>query len=295
MYFIAKLARKHITVVLSGEGADEILAGYGIYKGMLAIDSAYETFPRLTPMVAGAVASMLRSPVSQRYANWASAPLERRYRGVSMGLPEALRTQLLGRPARETAADDAFRACFRAVPKKDVLNRMLYADAKIWLPDDLLLKADKMTMANGLELRCRSSITSWWNSPPPLPAQLKLKGSSGKFLLREAMKNVLPERIIKRPKKGFPVPTEAWLRGDLKEFVHDTLLASDAACRTYMDPRVIEKTVHEHEQGPANRRQEIWTLLVFEIWHRLFIDRRTDAFPTRGSTHDRRPRHHLFQ
>ena len=190
--------------------------------------------------------------------------------------------------------DDAFRSCFETVPKKDVLNRMLYADAKIWLPDDLLLKADKMTMANGLELRVPFLDHKLVEYAATLPSYLKLKGSTGKYLLRQAMKNVLPERIINRPKKGFPVPTGSWLRGDLKDFVHDTLLAKNAACHGYMDPRVIAKIVSEHEKGTENRRQEIWTLLVFEIWHKLFIERQT-AIPTRGSHYDRRSQHHLLQ
>jgi asparagine synthase (glutamine-hydrolysing) len=295
LYFIARLARKHITVVLSGEGADEILAGYGIYKRMLAIDAAYERFPRVTPWVARKLASIIPGQVSQRYARWAGLPMEQRYRGVSMGMPAALRGQLLGRQDRGTVVDDAFRSCFNAVPKKDVLNRMLYADAKIWLPDDLLLKADKMTMANSLELRVPFLDHKLVEYAATLPSDLKLKGSTGKYLLREAMKNTLPKRIINRSKKGFPVPTESWLRGELKDFVHDTLLASDSACRSHMDSRVIEKIVSQHEQGTENRRQELWTLLIFEIWHKLFIDKSVGASPRGRSSHDRKPRHHLLQ
>src|SRR6185295_5055607 len=166
-----------------------------------------------------------------------------------MGMPAALRGQLLRRPERQTAADDTFQSCFEAVPKKDVLNRMLYADAKIWLPDDLLLKADKMTMANGLELRVPFLDHKLVEYAATLPVNLKLKGSTGKYLLRQAMKQVLPKQIINRSKKGFPVPTEAWLRGDLKTFVHDLLLSSGSACRDYMDYRAIEKIVNANEQG----------------------------------------------
>lgn len=291
LYFIARLARKHITVVLSGEGADEILAGYGIYKRMMAVDAAYEKFPRLTPWVAQKLASMFQGQVCQRYARWATLPMEQRYRGVSMGMPAGLQDELLGRQYGQTSGDAAFRSCIQAVPKKDALNRMLYADAKIWLPDDLLLKADKMTMANGLELRVPFLDHKLVEFASTLPADLKLKGRTGKYLLREAMKNILPKRIINRPKRGFPVPTESWLRGELKDFVHDTLLANDAACRSYMNLSVIEKIVREHEQGTENRRQEIWTLLIFEIWHRSFISRPE----LRGSRHDRRPRHHLLR
>jgi asparagine synthase (glutamine-hydrolysing) len=172
---------------------------------------------------------------------------------------------------------------------------MLYADAKIWLPDDLLLKADKMTMANSLELRVPFLDHKLVEYAATLPSDLKLKGSTGKYLLREAMKNTLPKRIINRSKKGFPVPTESWLRGELKDFVHDTLLATDSACRGYMDSRVIERIVSQHEQGTENRRQELWTLLIFEIWHKLFIDKSVGASPRGRSSHDRKPRHHLLQ
>jgi asparagine synthase (glutamine-hydrolysing) len=210
-----------------------------------------------------------------------------------MGMSSSLREQLLGRQSGESAVDDAFRSCFEAVPRKDVLNRMLYADAKIWLPDDLLLKADKMTMANSLELRVPFLDHKLVEFAATLPADLKLRGGTGKYLLRQAMKNVLPKRIIHRPKRGFPVPTESWLRHDLKDFVHDTLLASDAACRGLMDSKIIEKIVRQHEQGKENRRQEIWTLIVFEIWHKLFID--SHAYPAGGTDHDRRPEHRLLQ
>jgi len=210
-------------------------------------------------------------------------------------MPPALRDQLLRRGEGQTSADDSFRSCLDEVSEESALNRMLYADAKIWLPDDLLLKADKMTMANGLELRVPFLDHKLVEFAASLPANLKLRGSTGKHLLRETMKDVLPKRIIDRSKKGFPVPTESWLRGDLKNFVHDTLLSSTSACRDYMDYRVIERIVNEHEQGKENRRQEIWTLLIFEIWHRLFIDRQPFIHKARGIRHDRRPRHHLFQ
>src|SRR6185295_10715175 len=187
----------------------------------------------------------------------AGVPMEQRYRGVSMGMPPELRGQLLGRYGEGTAVNTAFQSCFGTVPKQDVLNRMLYADAKIWLPDDLLLKADKMTMANSLELRVPFLDHKLVEFAATLPANLKLKGSTGKYLLRQAMKDVLPKEILHRPKKGFPVPTESWLRGELKEFVQDTRLASNAACHTYMNPRVIQSLVAEHERGTENRRQDI--------------------------------------
>jgi asparagine synthase (glutamine-hydrolysing) len=102
-----------------------------------------------------------------------------------------------------------------------------------------------------------------------LPPETKLHGGTGKVLLRSIMKNVLPSSILHRPKKGFPVPTMSWLRGPLKQFTRETLLASGSACHHYFDPQVLREIVDRHEAG-ADRQQEIWTLLVFEQWHRAF-------------------------
>ena len=99
---------------------------------------------------------------------------------------------------------------------------------------------------------------------------MKLQGSTGKVLLRRIMKNVLPASILRRPKKGFPVPTMSWLRGPLKEFTRETLLAPGAACRNYFDPQVLQQIVDRHE-ARGDRQQEIWALLVFEHWHRAFV------------------------
>ncbi|MBI2822344.1 MAG: asparagine synthetase B, partial [Acidobacteria bacterium] len=104
-----------------------------------------------------------------------------------------------------------------------------------------------------------------------LPPDLKLSGGHGKFLLRQAMRDVLPQQIVARPKKGFPVPTRQWFRMPLSGFVRESLLARDSACRDYFDCSVIDELLCAHEKGLADRQQEIWTLLVFELWHRLFL------------------------
>jgi asparagine synthase (glutamine-hydrolysing) len=148
---------------------------------------------------------------------------------------------------------------------------MLYLDTKVWLPDDILLKADKMTMAHALELRVPFLDHKLVEFAASLPSQFKLHGRSGKFLLREAMRGTLPEPILTRAKKGFPVPTEQWLRGPLRGHVRETLLSADSACRQYLDAEAVEKLLQENERGRVNRHQEIWTLLVFESWHRTFL------------------------
>jgi asparagine synthase (glutamine-hydrolysing) len=274
LYFISKLAREHITVVLSGEGADEILAGYGIYGRMLALDRIYRgagALGRLAPWVA-------RLTPSERIAHYirmCGQPLETRYRGVSRGFSANGKLRLIGddrMKQSEVRLQEIFGGYFKRTEKASPLDRMLYVDAKVWLPDDLLIKADKMTMANGLELRVPFLDHKLVEFAATLPNASKTHGKGGKTLLRDAMRGVLPDAIIDRPKKGFPIPIGSWLRTSLRQFTRDHLLARNSACSQYVDRDETARLVQEHEQGRADRSQEIWTLLVFEFWHRHFID-----------------------
>ena len=268
LYFISRLARQHITVVLSGEGADEILAGYGIYSKM-------QTLERLGRVpgarsLAGLLAQMFPEGRYQDILRTAAKSLAMRYRGVSRGFRSSLQARLTGQAETSAALDTVFAPVFENVSSASALDQMLYADSKIWLPDDLLLKADKMTMANALELRVPFLDHKLVEFAAQLPPSAKLSRGVGKTLLRKTMQGVLPDSILHRPKKGFPVPTMDWLRGPLKEFTRETLLASDSACRGYFQPHVLQEIVDQHESG-ATRQQELWTLLVFEHWHRAFV------------------------
>jgi asparagine synthase (glutamine-hydrolysing) len=153
------------------------------------------------------------------------------------------------------------------------LNRMLYVDAKVWLPDDLLLKADKMTMANALELRVPFLDYRLVELAATLPDRLKIQGRTGKVILRRIMRGMIPDEILNRPKKGFPVPTRTWFRGPLAGFAREVLLASGSACRSHFEPSAIASVLDEHARGAAHWEQEIWTLLVFEYWHQTFMSR----------------------
>jgi len=200
----------------------------------------------------------------------AALPLEQRYRGVSRGVRPALQARLMGQTGWSNALDQIYAPLFAAVSNASSLDKMLYVDSKVWLPDDLLLKADKMTMANALELRVPFLDHKLVEFAAQLPQEMKLHRGTGKMLLRRIMKNVLPASILNRSKKGFPVPTMSWLRGPLKEFTRETLLAQSSACHNYFDPQVLREIVDQHEAG-ADRQQEIWTLLVFEQWYRAFV------------------------
>lgn len=276
LYFVSKLAREHVTVVLSGEGADEILAGYGIYPRMLALDRINQGFPVLEH-VAPWLARLTPSAALRRYVRMSGQPMETRYRGVCRGFDIEGKRRLAGEERMresEQQLQSVFSGHFNAAGNVSPLNRMLYVDTKVWLPDDLLNKADKMTMATGLELRVPFLDHKLVEFAAALPNAAKLGGKGGKTLLRNAMRGVLPDTIIDRPKKGFPVPLASWLRGPLRQFVRDNLLATEAACVRFVDRRAVVRIVEEHERGRMDRSQEIWTLLVFEFWHRHFLENR---------------------
>lgn len=272
LHYISRLAREHITVVLSGEGADEILAGYNIYSRMLSVQNLGRKVPGLGKLAAS-ISPLLPNAALRHYARISGLPLEATYRGVCRAFRPETRRALIGE-ARWTRSESRIAAIFGnhfyAVRNASALNRMLYLDTKVWLPDDLLAKADKMTMANSLELRVPFLDHKLVEFAAQLPDSAKLGASGGKALLRQAMRGTLPDTIIDRPKKGFPVPLAAWLRGPLREFTRDHLAGSDSACGRFLDRRVVARTVEEHEKG-KDRSGELWALLVFEIWHRQFI------------------------
>ncbi len=148
---------------------------------------------------------------------------------------------------------------------------MLYNDTKVWLPDDLLLKADKTTMAWAVELRVpfldHELLESAWSLPP----QLKLKGTVGKHLLRMSMAGKIPEGILRRKKKGFPVPLTRWLRAELYEPCRERLLASGSVSRGILGAAAIEGLLEEHRSGRVDRREELYALWLLEEWHEAFL------------------------
>ena len=273
LYFISKLARNYITVVLSGEGADETMAGYTLYRKIVMLEKmrsrlgpAVQLFPSLAELPVGGRA--------RAYMRRAGRRLEDHYRGVVKGLSLETRFALTGedRVARsEERLGEIFGEYFQKVEGASTLDRMLYVDAKVWLPEDLLLKADKMTMATAVELRAPFLDHKLLEFIATLPDSLKVQNRQGKWILRNVMGSVLPPSILHRSKKGFPSPAAAWFRTELREFVRDTLLSSGSACRKFFDPEAVERIVTMQEKGKFSGFQEVWSLLVFECWHRQFI------------------------
>jgi asparagine synthase (glutamine-hydrolysing) len=275
-YIVSKLTRQHVTVVLTGDGGDELFAGYMRFAAALASE-------RVPPAAIGAlrtVVSALPSPPSerhwlakaQRYASAAADPLEVRITKWNAlffdDLDELLRPDF--RDAIEPIDKLAYLEPERArMSGLSTLGKLLHANFSSYLPDDLLVKTDRCTMANSLEARSPFLDRELTEYAAALPDDLKLRGQRTKIVLREAFADLLPPAIERRGKMGFGVPLGAWFRGELRDYVRDLLLAPDARYRDMLAGAYVEQLVRDHLEERRNLGQQLWSLLCFEEWLRL--------------------------
>jgi asparagine synthase (glutamine-hydrolysing) len=278
-YMVAELASRDVKMVLTGEGGDELFAGYARYAG----ERLAPISTRLpAPARALGVALSRRSPglSRARIALYALCQRDERRR-LATWFP-------LMRPdtREELAAGDLIAAVARAAPERlfeaqlahtdavDPINRMLYVDTKLWLPDDLLARGDKMSMAASLEARVPLLDHRLVEFAAGLPAQFKVKGFSRKYLLRKVAGDLLPEPVLRRPKKGFPMPMGRWLRGGASELCHDLLSPAVVRQRGIFSPAAVARMLAEHDSEAADHGPALWALVSVELWQRLFLDGR---------------------
>jgi asparagine synthase (glutamine-hydrolysing) len=279
LYYISKLASSHVKVLLSGEGGDEAFAGYSNYRNLLwfervkrflsPLEAGVATGLSLAEAVSGSVrvgkyARLLRARFPDYYYSRTSDP----YRYSGNGLGKLYSSEFLGLIDREYSIEPVKRLQ-NHVRKSDILQAMLYIDTKTWLPDDLLIKADKMTMANSVELRVPLLDHKLLEFAASLPGSFKVRGFTTKYIARRALKNRVPKRILNRPKAGFPVPYASWLRGSLREWVRDLLLDRVTLNRGYFSRKCVESLISENEQSGAHFK-EVFSLITLELWHRRF-------------------------
>jgi asparagine synthase (glutamine-hydrolysing) len=276
LHHVAKIAREHVAVVLSGEGADELFAGYDFYRYNLIMNRCRHLFGGATFRgLASLPPRMRRLAKLRKYIRLTSEPLEKRYHGNSTydrNIKEELYSSsftgvaALGNSQCAAFADDLFRR----TETSDPLSRMLYFDCKTWLVDDLLIKADRMTMANSLELRVPFLDHRLVEYAASTPSRYKIRGATSKYVLKKALEDDLPRQTITRKKMGFPTPLKQMFRGELFEYTRDTLLSSDAVGRGYFDQAAVRRLLEDHHREKAANHIQIWQLLVLEEWHRSF-------------------------
>ncbi|MGE3403285.1 MAG: asparagine synthase (glutamine-hydrolyzing) [Vicinamibacterales bacterium] len=279
LHFVSMLAAQHVKVVLTGEGSDELLAGYGKYPRTLINWKAGGVYERVVPAaVRAAVASAAvpRLPSSlRRYASRSFLAMPRNAAAMFLdnfaGVPLRLQRELLAGGVGDGTAYAESLAYFDRGGSRDVLDRLLYTDLKTYLVE-LLMKQDQMSMSASIESRVPFLDHELVEFAARLPARMKLSGFTTKRVLREAVKGLLPEAILTRPKMGFPVPFARWTAGAWNDVARQVLLDRRTRERGLLDPRGVEQLLDGHAAGTRNGGDGIWALLNLELWYRTFID-----------------------
>ena len=281
-YLVSRLARQHVTVALTGEGGDELFGGYRRYP-------AARFLRRLRLATGGLIAPMLSPalalPRFRRVKKLIeAAKVEDDVARYAMFLrtftDEGLRQLLDARMAAAIESYDAlesYRRYFAEAAGTDEMNQYMYVDTKTWLPDTYLEKVDKTSMAVSLEARVPLLDYRLVEFAMSLPSRYKIRNGVTKKVLRDAVRDLLPQRTMTKPKHGFAVPTDPWFRGELRDFAYGVLSDRTTRQRGFFNPAEIERLWANHQSGREVRDAHLWLLLNFELWARQYLDQRAAA------------------
>jgi asparagine synthase (glutamine-hydrolysing) len=273
LFFIAREARKHVKVVLSGEGADELFGGYTIYREPLSL-KPFDYLPKgLRRSVGRAAGPLPEGMRGKSLLHRGSLTLEERYYGNARSFSDAQLRAVLPRFRPDWTHTDVTAEVYAQSAGWDPVARMQHIDLFTWLRGDILVKADKMTMANSLELRVPFLDPEVFAVASRLPYDQKITRTTTKYALRRALEPVIPAHVLHRPKLGFPVPIRHWLRsGPLLDWAHETVATSAAG--DLVDLAGVRMLLEEHRSGDADHSRRLWTVLIFMLWHAIFVERR---------------------
>ncbi|MGH9796954.1 MAG: asparagine synthase (glutamine-hydrolyzing) [Candidatus Polarisedimenticolia bacterium] len=279
LYFVACLARDHVKVVLTGEGADELFLGYNRYRVTAWNERLGSAYDRLLPAAvrgglrraARALPRTLRRYSDRTFLALPPGPRSRFFENFAV-FPELLQRRLLARPELLAARDpyaDALRR-FAQAPG-GILERMSHVDLQGHLVE-LLMKQDQMSMAASIESRVPFLDHEFVEHVVATPGRYKLRGLRTKAVLRRALQDLVPRAVLARRKMGFPVPVGRWLRGPFRKVVEDLVLGPRALARGLFEPAALRRLVREHDAGAADHGDRLWSLLNLELWQRIFLD-----------------------
>jgi asparagine synthase (glutamine-hydrolysing) len=280
LYYVSRLAKEFVKVLISGEGGDEAFAGYPNYRSMVWLERVKRLCGPMSRMLSGFGGLLAGLPGFHRlykYAPLLSTPFASYYYSRTSTPFSFFNTHM-----RELYTDDFVHLSnksrsaksvamhLRSAAASGILNRMLYVDTKTWLPDDLLIKADKMTMANSVELRVPFLDHKLLEFAASLPESYKVRRFTTKYIAKKALSHKVPHEILQGKKTGFPVPYETWLRTELKDWVRDLLLDSKTLARGYFNRECIEYLLRENLHS-GRYAKEVFSLALLELWHREFL------------------------
>jgi asparagine synthase (glutamine-hydrolysing) len=284
-YCVAEMTRRHVTVALNGDAGDESFGGYDRYLA----NNLAASFDRLPG--AGVLRRAIRAGLwvwprnsrrtsflsrGRRFLDGLAEDRERRYAHWFCQFHGERKRELCTPEFRAAAglADDleTLLALYRESDAPEFADATLGVDAALYLPDDLLVKVDIASMAHSLEARSPFLDHEFMEFAATIPADLKVRGRVKKYILKRALTGLLPDEILHRPKMGFGVPIDHWLRHELRDLAQDALLGPRALARGYFRRETVKRLLEEHVAGRANWHYPLWTLLMLELWHRTFID-----------------------
>jgi asparagine synthase (glutamine-hydrolysing) len=282
LFYVSQLAAERVTTVLSGEGADELFLGYRLYDEPRAL-APFHRLPGGAQRLAARLAGRLPDIRGRDWVRRASTPLERRYIGngrvgdagvrASVLSPDFATPEALAEPYG--VSDDIYQ---RSAGMDDV-RRMQHLDLHLWLPGDILTKADRLSMAHSLELRVPFLDTVVWKAASRIPVGMQLDAHQTKKVLRAAAASVLPADVCALPKLGFPVPVRTWLRSDWGLGVREELAASDLD--GVLDTASVLRLVDQHRSGAADHSRVVWSLMILTRWQRQFSTNTLQRLPAR--------------
>ena len=277
-YYVSQITRQHVTVALSGDGGDENFAGYRRYARALELKaSGGGAAGLLRPLIALAARILPVGAPGQAYAALrGAAGVEQYFRLVTYERAETLRRLLAPslRGLADSAADAASFARLEAeIGPGDYVSALQQIDIRTYLPDDILTKVDRTSMAVSLEARVPLLDHMLMEYVATIPSALKLRAGTGKYLLKRAMAGYLPDEVLTRRKMGFGVPLASWFRGELRDMARDVLLSRSARERDVFCIPEVERLLRVHESGRRDWSARLWAIMCFELWMREWVDR----------------------
>jgi len=278
-YYVSQAAREHVTVALSGDGGDELWAGYARHRVERAEQFARRLLGPCASRMTGRVAASLPHAIkgARSLGHLALPPADACAHKHAYGLFEgagrrALYAADFAAEVRDSDPFTGFRLAYQSCGSSDPVDRALYVDVKTYLVDDILMKVDKMSMAVSLEARDPLLDHPLLEFAASVPSSLKLAHGRSKYLLRKLLAKRIPQSIVDRPKQGFEAPIGRWLRGPLAPMVDDLLTDGRLADRGIFDAREVQRVWQEHRGGTSDHRHRLWSLVMLELWFRQFVD-----------------------
>jgi asparagine synthase (glutamine-hydrolysing) len=276
-YMVSKLAREHVTVVLSGDGGDELFAGYTRYV-VNRKRQGFEKIPRFIRewLIGPVSAGLPHGTLGRNYLyNISLSSIARYTDSVSIFTTLGRRALYSAGFSEELNLSGGVLASMNELAARvqtgEELDRLLYIDSKTYLPGDILTKVDRMSMAASLEARVPLLDHKLIEYVTRIPAHMKMQGLHTKHIFKRAVRGLVPDEILDRPKQGFGVPIQQWINDELREYIRDVVTDARATSRGYFEPKYVDVLFDEHSRGRRDHSMQLWALFMFELWNRTFL------------------------